>query len=121
MSLTIRTKLFAGFGLVLVFLAVAIGVGIRSSGKVNANAEAEFVNDAIPLKAAAQDLLTQMINQETGVRGYLVTADEASLAPYRDGLEGVRADLERMEPLLVRHPIMADLVAKAEPQIAALE
>jgi methyl-accepting chemotaxis protein len=121
MSLSIRTKLFAGFGLVLAFLAVAIGIGIRAAAKVNSNAEAAFVEDAIPLKAAAQDLLTQMINQETGVRGYLVTGDEASLAPYNDGVKGVRADLETMKPLLVNHPIMGELVAKAEPQIAALE
>jgi methyl-accepting chemotaxis protein len=121
MNLTIRTKLFAGFGLVLVFLAAAIGIGIRAAGSVNNKADEAFVQDAIPLKAAAQDLLTQMVNQETGVRGYLVTGDEDSLAPYNDGRKGVGEDLERMKPLLVAHPIMADLVAKAEPQIAALE
>jgi hypothetical protein len=33
---------------------------------VNTKADEAFVQDAIPLKTAAQDLLTQMVNQETG-------------------------------------------------------
>ncbi|MBE2315347.1 methyl-accepting chemotaxis protein [Solirubrobacter sp. CPCC 204708] len=121
MSLTIRTKLLAGFGTVLLILAGAIFVGVSAAGSVNDNAQSAYVDDAIPLKAAAQDLLTEMVNQETGVRGYLVTADEASLEPYYAGRKGVRAELEEMRPLLAKHPIMADLVAKAEPQIKALE
>ena len=121
MRFTIQTKLFAGFGLVLAILAIAIGVGVNSTGDVNANARHAFAEDAIPLKAAAQDLLTQMVNQETGVRAYLVTGDESSLEPYEAGRKAVREDLEEMEPLLVAHPIMADLVAKAKPRIEALE
>src|SRR3954454_5905691 len=121
MNFSIRSKLFAGFGLVLLILCVAIAIGVRSTGKVNSSAQQAFVDDAIPLKPAAQDLLTQMVNQETGVRGYLITADESSLDPYNAGREAVRADLEHMKPLLAKHPIMAGLVADAEPQIAALE
>jgi methyl-accepting chemotaxis protein len=121
MTLSIRTKLFAGFGLVLLFLAAAIGIGIRAASTVNTNADDAFVKDAIPLKSAAQDLLTQMINQETGLRAYLITADEASLEPYFAGREAVQKDLQQMAPLLKNHPIMADLVDKAKPQIDALQ
>src|SRR3954451_12642771 len=121
MHLSIRSKLFAGFGLVLLVLTAAIAVGVRAAGNVNSSANQAFVEDAIPLKAAAQDLLTQMVNQETGVRGYLVTADEGSLDPYIAGQKAVRDDLARMKPLLVKHPIMAGLVEQSEPQIAALE
>ena len=121
MRFTIQTKLFAGFGLVLAILAIAIGVGVNSTGDVSANARHAFAEDAIPLKAAAQDLLTQMVNQETGVRAYLVTGDKSSLEPYEAGRKAVREDLKKMEPLLVAHPIMADLVAEAKPRIEALE
>src|SRR5689334_22634698 len=100
LSLTIRTKLLAGFGAVLLILVGAIFVGVRSAGSVNENAQHAYIDDAIPLKAAAQDLLTQMVNQETGVRGYLVTADEASLDPYNAGRKGVRDALATMKPLL---------------------
>src|SRR5262245_61303727 len=103
MNLSIRSKLFAGFGLVLLVLVVAIGVGVRSTGKVNSDAQTAFAEDAIPLKALASDLLTQMVNEETGVRGYLITGDEASLDPYKAGREAVKTDLEKMKPLLEKH------------------
>ena len=121
MSLTIRTKLLAGFGAVLLILVVAIAVGVRSANSVNENAQHAYIDDAIPLKSAAQSLLTEMVDQETGVRGYLITGDESSLAPYHEGRKTVAATLERMKPLLAGHPIMAGLVADAEPQIKALQ
>ena len=71
LSLTIRTKLLAGFGAVLLILVVAIAVGVRSANSVNENAQHAYIDDAIPLKSAAQSLLTEMVDQETGVRGYL--------------------------------------------------
>jgi methyl-accepting chemotaxis protein len=121
MNLSIRTKLLAGFGAVLLILVGAILVGVSSAGSVNTNAQRAYVEDAIPLKASAQNLLTEMVNQETGVRGFLVTGDESSLEPYVAGRKAVRAELARMEPLLANHPIMAGLVADATPQIEALE
>jgi methyl-accepting chemotaxis protein len=114
-------KLAAGFGVLLVMLGATVVVGVKATGSVNTNAKAAFVVDAIPLKALMTDVLTQMINQETGVRGYLVTGDEASLEPYNAGRKAVRDDLDKAAPLLAKHPIMADLVEQAKPQIAALE
>jgi CHASE3 domain sensor protein len=58
LSLTIRTKLLAGFGAVLLILVVAIVVGVRSASSVNENAQHAYVDDAIPFKSAAQSLLT---------------------------------------------------------------
>ncbi|MDA0184878.1 methyl-accepting chemotaxis protein [Solirubrobacter phytolaccae] len=121
MSLTIRTKLLAGFGAVLLVLVGAVVVGVRSANSVNESAQHAYIDDAIPLKSAAQSLLTEMVDQETGVRGYLITADEDSLAPYTEGRRTLAEVLERMKPLLDEHPIMAGLVADAEPQIKALQ
>jgi methyl-accepting chemotaxis protein len=114
-------KLAAGFGVLLVLLTATVVVGVKATGSVNSNAKAAFVDDAIPLKALMTDVLTQMINQETGVRGYLITGDESSLDPYTTGKKAVEEDLKKAAPLLVKHPIMADLVEQAKPQIAALE
>jgi diguanylate cyclase (GGDEF)-like protein len=41
----------------------------------------------------AQQMLTGMIDQETGLRGYLLTDDRRFLAPYRSG----RVDVDRVE------------------------
>ena len=52
----------------------------------------------LPARVAASQLLTALVDQETGLRGYAITRDEAFLQPYRDGLanEGLlREQLER--------------------------
>lgn len=67
------------------------------------------------LRATAVDLLTALVDAETGYRGYLISADPAFLAPYHDGLKRVpdlQADLaERMRRDLGDTETIADLPA----------
>jgi methyl-accepting chemotaxis protein len=121
LRLTLGVKLFGGFAAVLVLLVVAVALGVATASSVNASATSKYVDDAIPLRSLTRDLLTQMVNQETGVRGYLITRRQASLQPYVAGRRQVQADLRGIQPYLGAHPIMASLIAKAKPQIAALE
>jgi hypothetical protein len=51
-----------------------------------------------PARVAASQLLTSLVDQETGLRGYALTRDERFLEPYRKGLvdeQKTRAQLER--------------------------
>jgi signal transduction histidine kinase len=51
-----------------------------------------------PARRAASQLLTSLVDQETGLRGYALTGDTQFLAPYRQGLvdeQAARADLDR--------------------------
>jgi signal transduction histidine kinase len=51
-----------------------------------------------PARVAASQLLTSLVDQETGLRGYALTGDQDFLAPYRQGLvdeQRARADLDR--------------------------
>jgi methyl-accepting chemotaxis protein len=119
-DLRIGHKLYLGFGAVLVVLAVIVVVALKAVGQINDSAEEKFVNDAIPLKALTTDILTQMVNEETGVRGYLVTGDKSSLDPYYAGREKVAENLKAAAPYLEKHPIMKGLVEDAKPQIDGL-
>jgi signal transduction histidine kinase len=89
--------------------------------ELNRSTNERYVSDAIPLRALVQDLTLQMVNMETGVRGYLITGSPEALEPYDQGLAAVNADLIAMRPHLARHPNMDRLVQAALPQIAALE
>ena len=53
----------------------------------------------------------QMLNQETGIRGYVVTGDGSSLAPYRTGQAKVAQDLAALRQLARRRPEIAGGVA----------
>ncbi len=72
---------------------------------------------AIDEAFAADDAFVALIDQETGVRGYVATGDPAFLQPYRDG----RQTYERFAstPTLLRDPVavaaMRDFRAAAPP------
>jgi len=50
-----------------------------------------------PARVAASQLLTSLVNQETGLRGYALTRDERFLEPYRRGLVDEQATRSRLE------------------------
>jgi signal transduction histidine kinase len=81
---------------VLVLLAgVALVVVLREADRaLTDQAERTF-----PARLAASQLLTSLVDQETGLRGYALTGDEQFLEPYRQGLvdeQAARATLERL-------------------------
>src|SRR4051794_1813495 len=56
------------------------------------------------LTRAAQGMLTAMLDQETGLRGFVLTSDRRFLAPYRAG----RANLAEVERTLLREAAASD-------------
>jgi len=106
----------------LVVLLVASFVGAALVAKrLNESARDEYVRDAIPLATLVQDLVIQMLNQETSVRGYVITERRSLLKPYDVGRRGTARDLVAMREYLPSHPGLAELVTEARPKIAALQ
>jgi signal transduction histidine kinase len=59
---------------------------------------ADQTRRTFPARVAAGQLLTALVNQETGLRGYALTRDRRFLEPYRQGLvdeQSARAQLDR--------------------------
>ena len=118
--MSVAKKLITSYVLVLVLMAGIIGVSIYSTQSLRTQAE-NLITDAIPIGYAADGLLTALVNQETGVRGYLVSGDEKFLDPYNIGKSSVRENLKEVESRLDKHPIMAQLIEEAKPKIDAIE
>ena len=113
-------RLQYAFGLLAGALIIVGVAGVLIGTGINRSAREKFVRDAIPLKARVQDLTLQMVNQETGVRGYLITANVVDLQPFRSGRAAAAADLEYINQRVGNHPILGRLVAVAMPQIDQL-
>ncbi len=118
--MSVAKKLITSYVLVLVLMAGIVGISIYSTQLLKAEAE-DLISDAIPIGYAADELLTALINEETGVRGYLISGDERFLDPYYSGKSDVRTSLEEVESRLNGHPIMAQLIEEAKPKIDAIE
>jgi signal transduction histidine kinase len=81
----------------LIVVVVAIVVGIVTLSN-QSDVRDELVNRVEPANVAAQALETAMVDQETGVRGYELSAMPSFLDPFRTGLTAERqavAELKR--------------------------
>ncbi|MDA0136120.1 sensor histidine kinase [Solirubrobacter deserti] len=77
---------------------VAIVGTVRSAFSLNglANARSELVDELGPTNLAAQDVVIAMVDQETSLRGFVISGDESFLEPYRDGRRSADEALARM-------------------------
>ncbi len=96
-----RLRLAQVLGLVtvlpLIVVVVAIVIGIVTLSN-QSDVRDELVNRVEPANVAAQALETAMVDQETGVRGYELSATSSFLDPFRTGLTAERqavAELKR--------------------------
>jgi methyl-accepting chemotaxis protein len=84
-NLSIAKKLVLAFTLLIVIVGVAMALNYRKLSFIEDTnrwtAHTHEVLDSMSQVAAA------MVDQETGVRGYLIAGDDKFLAPYRGGIE----------------------------------
>ena len=100
-----------GVGLVIVglFSLLAIGVGGTALAALT-TARDRVVNTLDPAAFHASQLEVALLNQETGVRGYALSALPPFLKPYYDGLAAQPKQVAALEPLLAGMPAaQADL------------
>ena len=104
MKFTLTTKLFAGFVLLLVLFSGVVVLYYQLAKQVLHNSRQVEASQRITNNAA--NLLRNIIDMETGFRGYLLIGDEQTLTPYYDG--------ERQ--LIGRFAQLRALVADSAPQ-----
>lgn len=125
-------RLFAVGAATLALLAVAAiwAGGVALSGLTASRAV--LLDRVSPALDSAQSLSVALLDQETGVRGYSLTARPDFLAPYRTGVDAEAAALGELRGLLDTPDLTADLDAlvgavqrwrteHAEPTVAAVD
>jgi PAS domain S-box-containing protein len=89
-------------------LAITLILEVRSL--VN---RADWVEHTDHVIAAAQRVYRARIDQETGLRAYLLTKDESFLQPFRGGREEGRKHLDQLRQLISDNPEQEDRNEKA--------
>jgi signal transduction histidine kinase len=94
-----------GLGVLIValFSLLAIGVGGTALGELT-TARDRVVNTLDPAAYHASQLEVELLNQETGVRGYALSGQQAFLAPYHEGLAGQAQQVATLRQLLAGMP-----------------
>ncbi|WP_162463184.1 response regulator [Paenibacillus psychroresistens] len=82
-----------------------------------------IVNDTIPVIKASENLLLDLINQETGIRGYIITSDIKFLEPYNLGEKNLQQDLDTIASYADANSTkLSDMTKnKVRPQIDKIE
>jgi len=90
-----------GIGLLIVALFSLLAIGVGGAALADqASARDRVVNTLDPAAYHASQLQVQLLNQETGVRGYELSGQPGFLAPYREGLAGQRYEAGKLRQLL---------------------
>jgi signal transduction histidine kinase len=102
----LRRTFLVGFVIVTVFSLAAIVLGGVSLANL-AGARDRVVNKIDPAAFRTSQLGIAYLNQETGVRGFALSARPTFLAPYTDGLGQERRQIGALRPLLTGMPTAA--------------
>ncbi|WP_459546587.1 sensor histidine kinase [Nocardia sp. X0981] len=103
----------AWFHLVFGLMFVVVVLGALAGAQVitdTGEATDRLVGQTLPASAEAYRLQSALVNQETGLRGYAITADPQFLDPYAEGRKEQDRAAARLRELLADRPdLMADL------------
>lgn len=116
MSSSTERKVRFGFVAALVLLALIGTVSYRSVNRLSVNAG--WVGHTHEVINRLGALLSTTVDAETGERGYVITGDEAFLAPYRPTPAASEAEIQTLLALTVDNPGQHAMVQGLAPLVA---
>ncbi|WP_051021346.1 sensor histidine kinase [Nocardia araoensis] len=134
--LSARLTAQAWFQLVLAAMVLVVIIGTVAGAQVIAQTNRvtdRLLDKSLPAAAEAYRLQSALVDQETGLRGYGITADPQFLQPYRNGTRDEAQSVARLRELLAdRQPLLDELdvveqaaqrwrTEYAEPLVAGLD
>jgi two-component system phosphate regulon sensor histidine kinase PhoR len=103
-----------------VLLVALLAAGTLAVSRLYHSAENRYVGVVLPLTILTRDVVLQMTREESGTRGYLVTSDRRSLAPYFAGRAGVLTDIRQIRVYSRGQPTIAARLRDVSQQVTAL-
>jgi CheY-like chemotaxis protein/signal transduction histidine kinase/CHASE3 domain sensor protein len=103
LKLSFRNQVLAGFAVSIILVFI---VGILSYNSINQlEDDTTMVDHTQKVIKTSTNLLQQLIDAETGMRGYGATAKKAFLEPYNAALPAIHSDLEDLRGLIIDNPV----------------
>ena len=96
----------------LTLAVVAALMTINELGFRQSNAAALEIREAQQKRATINVLLQQMLDAETGQRGYLLTGQKKYLMPYNDAVGAVAGTLDKLRTLYIDEPKHLEVFAR---------
>jgi signal transduction histidine kinase len=111
--------------LLLALLAACVLIGINETAHNRARAELDNMERGFATRTAMSRLLQQVLDAETGSRGFLLTGDARYLAPYDNAVAGIGQSLDALHAAYAHSPqesaILQQLGADVQRKLAEME
>ena len=112
---TFSRRVGLGFSVAIVALAVVAVVGLRSAKLLVANSEQVAHTQLVRRQIA--ELLVQLVNAETGQRGYVITGRDEFLQPYTTALANLDKAYTELRRLTADNPDQQRRLDAMKPMI----
>jgi signal transduction histidine kinase len=111
-----KNKVIAGFGTAL---AILILVGVLSyRSMLQSDEDREWVTHSHQVLERLDAVLANMLDIETGERGYIITGEGSYLEPYKEALDRVHQNLKDVRELTVDNSVQRRTLDRLEPIIS---
>lgn len=101
-NLSISRKLMAAFAMMIAIMAISSAIVYQKTSFIGQSVG--WTTHTYIVLEKLNSAMAAMVDQETGVRGYLVSGDDAFLAPYRSGGEAYAAAFRDVKQLTSDNP-----------------
>ncbi len=115
--MTFRTKLVAGLATAFAILLLVASFSYRSF--VRNTEDRRWVTHTHLVLENLDTLQIQLIDAETGQRGYIITGKEPYLGPYHDALDGISLNLKKLRELTADNAVQQRTLDRLTPLISA--
>lgn len=102
----------------LALLAAIALVGINEAGYARSNEAVQSLSSTYATRSALSRMMENMLDAETGLRGYLLTGDERYLQPYQKAAATINANLEELRGIYRDSPEDQEDFTQLSRQIA---
>ncbi|MCM3748398.1 CHASE3 domain-containing protein [Paenibacillus pasadenensis] len=100
---TIRSKIIAGYAVILACLAVSILIVFSQLSAVQKETERVTKHD-ISVQRLTFTIEKNMLDMETGQRGYIITGDDQYLEPFRAGFSAWQSNFSQLTGMMEDNP-----------------
>jgi signal transduction histidine kinase len=95
-ALGVGQLLAVTIGVLLALAGAGIGLALYANARLS-DRRAYLLDQVAPATQAVLELENSLVNEETGIRGYLITIESSFLEPYGEGLRGEAAAYGTLE------------------------
>ncbi|MCA9265642.1 MAG: PAS domain S-box protein [Planctomycetales bacterium] len=114
-----RTSLLLSTSIALAIISLCVLSGLTYYNAARVHHTEEHMAHSIRVREAALELLSSIKDAEIGQRGFLITASDTDLQPYRTSVGHVDSNLDQMTQLLQDRPARAELMREITAQVEA--